>query len=80
MNTSRLSHYATATSDRKFINSYDVVCIVFIERCSEIEKHNRQLLERMTNILAGPVGFNSIKNQSARIMPPIYRANKTSQV
>ena len=39
------------------------------ERCTQIEKANRALLEKMTNILAGP-GSNFTKHKKD-YMPPI---------
>ena len=40
-----------------------------LERCTEIEKANRILLEKMTSILAGP-GANFPQNKKG-YMPPI---------
>ena len=45
-----------------------------LERCTEIEKANRILLEKMTSILAGP-GANFPQNQKG-YMPPIPHFQK----
>ena len=54
-----------------------LICLVScLDRCSEIEKANRVLLERMTCILAGP-GTNFPQHQKGYMPPiPAYQIKK----
>ena len=55
----------------------DVYYIMYADRCSEIEKANRVLLERMTCILAGP-GQNFPQHQKGYMPPiPAYQTKKS---
>lgn len=52
-----------------------------VDRCTEIEKQNRILLERMTQILAGP-GENFPQHKKGYMPPihPLHGNNKGSHV
>lgn len=49
----------------------------FVERYTEIERENRILLEKMTNILQNPKGI-SHANPSATALPPINQPMQQS--